>query len=90
MIQIRFPVPLLRLPQNVNDNVDEDPTGTKSLWDRGLLSGASQKAETVSVFFVGETILSLQKANLILGGNDSLVFTTLSGAVGMVVPFTLR
>ena len=57
----------------MNDNVDEDPTGTKSLWDRGLLSGASQKAETVSVFFVGETILSLQKANLIPGGNDSLV-----------------
>ena len=70
-------IPLLflnyRLPQNVNDNVDEDPTGTKSLWDRGLLSGASQKAETVSVFFAGETILSLQKANLIPGGNDSLV-----------------
>lgn len=81
-------VSILRLPNNVNDNVDEDPTGTKSLWDRGLLSGASQKAETVSVFYVGETILSLQKANLIPGGNDSLVFTTLSGTVGMLVPFT--
>ena len=74
----------------MNDNVDEDPTGTKSLWDRGLLSGASQKAETVSVFFVGETILSLQKANLIPGGKDSLVFTALSGTVGMLVPFTSR
>lgn len=49
-----------RLPSNVNDNVDDDPTGTKSLWDRGLLSGASQKAETVSMFHVGETIMSLQ------------------------------
>ena len=50
----------MRLSQNVNDNVDEDPTGTKSLWDRGLLSGASQKSECIAVFHIGETILSLQ------------------------------
>ena len=30
----------------------------------------------------------LQKANLIPGGNDSLVYTTLSGTVGMLVPFS--
>ena len=29
-----------------------------------------------------------QKANLIPGGNDSLVYTTLSGTVGMLVPFS--
>jgi len=81
-------ISIVRLPQNVNDNVDEDPTGTKSLWDRGLLSGASQKSECISVFHIGETILSIQKANLIPGGNDSLVYTTLSGTVGMLVPFS--
>ena len=51
---------LNRLPTNVNDNLDEDPTGTKSLWDRGLLSGASQKTDCICVFHVGEAILSLQ------------------------------
>ena len=54
----------MRLPQNVNDNVDDDPTGSKSLWDRGLLSGASQKSECISVFHIGETILSLQVRRL--------------------------
>ena len=53
-------ISIVRLPQNVNDNVDDDPTGSKSLWDRGLLSGASQKSECIAVFHVGETILSLQ------------------------------
>ena len=53
-------VSIVRLGQNVNDNVDEDPTGTKSLWDRGLLSGAAQKSETLCVFHIGETVLSLQ------------------------------
>ena len=27
----------------MSDDVDEDPTGNKAIWDRGLLSGASQK-----------------------------------------------
>ena len=78
----------VRLPSSINDEVDEDPTGTKALWDRGLLNGASQKAETICSFHVGDTILSLEKATLIPGGSESLVYTTLSGAVGIMVPFT--
>ena len=73
---------------STNDDVEEDPTGTKSLWDRGLLSGAGQKADCIAVTHIGETIVSLTKAALIPGGSDSLVYTTLSGTVGMVVPFT--
>ena len=32
--------------------------------------------------------MSLSKSALIPGGSDSLVYTTLSGSVGMLVPFT--
>ena len=53
-------ISVVRLPGNVNDNVDEDPTGTKALWDRGLLNGASQKAECICVIHIGEIALSLQ------------------------------
>ena len=45
---------IVRLPHNTNDDVTEDPTGTQSLWDRGLLSGASQKADCVSVTHIGK------------------------------------
>lgn len=38
----------VRLPPNTSDDVDEDPTGNKALWDRGLLNGASQKVEVSS------------------------------------------
>lgn len=81
---------ILRLPHSVTDDVDEDPTGTKSLWDRGLLSGASQKAENICTFHVGEIVMSLQKATLIPGGSESLIYATLSGTVGALVPFTSR
>ena len=33
-------------------------------------------------------ITSLQKATLIPGGSEALVYTTLSGGIGMLVPFT--
>ncbi|XP_077993061.1 splicing factor 3B subunit 3 [Glandiceps talaboti] len=81
-------VSVVRLPPNTNDDVDEDPTGNKALWDRGLLNGASQKSDVIANFHIGETVCSLQKATLIPGGSESLVYTTLSGGVGMLVPFT--
>lgn len=77
----------IRLPTDVNDDVDEDPTGTKALWDRGLLNGATQKVENSVNFHIGEVITSLQKTTLIPGGSESLVYTTLSGGIGMLVPF---
>uniref|UniRef100_A0A4W6DGK1 Splicing factor 3B subunit 3 n=1 Tax=Lates calcarifer TaxID=8187 RepID=A0A4W6DGK1_LATCA len=81
-------ISIVRLPPNTSDDVDEDPTGNKALWDRGLLNGASQKAEVIVNYHVGETVLSLQKTTLIPGGSESLVYTTLSGGIGILVPFT--
>ncbi|CAH1779239.1 unnamed protein product [Owenia fusiformis] len=79
---------VVRLPPDTSDDVDEDPTGNKALWDRGMLNGASQKADTVNSFHISEVVTSLQKATLIPGGSESLVYTTLSGGIGMLVPFT--
>ena len=47
----------------MNDDVDEDPTGNKALWDRGLLNGAAQKANVIANFHVGEICMSLQVCN---------------------------
>lgn len=81
---------ILRLAHSVNDDVDEDPTGVKALWDRGLLNGASQKAENIITFHIGEIAMSLQRATLIPGGPELLIYTTVSGTIGALVPFTSR
>lgn len=83
-------ISIVRLPPGTNDDVEEDPTGNKTLWDRGLLGGASQKCDILNNFHVGETILSLQKATLIPGGGESLVYTTISGSLGVLMPLTSR
>ncbi|VDP84976.1 unnamed protein product [Echinostoma caproni] len=81
---------ILRLPSGVVDDVEDDPSGNRALWDRGLLGGASQKVEMLCHFYVGEVVTALQKATLIPGGSEGIVYATLSGAVGMLVPFASR
>jgi archaellum component FlaF (FlaF/FlaG flagellin family) len=44
--------------------------------------------DMINSFHVGEVVTSVQKATLIPGGSESLVYTTLSGGIGMLVPFT--
>ena len=46
------------------------------------------QAEVIMNYHIGETVLSLQKTTLIPGGSESLVYTTLSGGIGILVPFT--
>lgn len=46
------------------------------------------QADVVMNYHIGETVLSLQKTTLIPGGSESLVYTTLSGGIGILVPFT--
>lgn len=81
-------ISILRLPSNVDDDVDEDPTGVKSLWDRGWLGGASNKLENLANFHIGETITSIQKTTLIPGLSECILYCTISGSLGIMMPFT--
>lgn len=56
----------------------------------GLLNGASQKGEITVNFNVGETVTSLQRATLIPGGSEALLYATVSGSLGVFLPFTSR
>lgn len=81
---------VLQLPEDVNDDLDDDPTGTRSLWDRGWLGGASQKLENVATFFLGEVVTSIQRTTLTVGRSECLLYTTISGSIGALIPFTLK
>ncbi|KAF0988259.1 hypothetical protein HZS_5237, partial [Henneguya salminicola] len=80
----------IRLESDVKDDIDEDPTGIKSLWDRGLLNGAPQKTEMIFNIHIGATVNSLQKCFLVPGGTEVLLYTTLSGSIGVLAPFSLK
>ncbi|KAJ3101047.1 Splicing factor 3B subunit 3 [Phlyctochytrium planicorne] len=79
-----------RLAKEISDEVDDDPTGNKLLFEKGYLHGAPHKLERVCEFHVGETVTSLQKASLVAGGREVLLYTTLMGRIGVLVPFVSK
>ncbi|EFO25190.1 hypothetical protein LOAG_03297 [Loa loa] len=83
-------IAVLRLPKGVTEEVQEDPTGVRALWDRGNLNGASQKLEAIAHLYIGDAITSMQKTSLVPGANDCLCYTTISGIIGILVPFMSR
>lgn len=76
-----------RLPKNVSDEVDNDPTGAGIMNDKSLLMGAAHKTSLLAHFHVGDIITSMQKVALVAGGRDVLLYTGLLGTVGVLVPF---
>lgn len=79
-----------RLPQRVSASVDEDPTGAGILHEKGYLQGAAHKTSMLAHYHVGGIVTSITKTTLVAGGRDVLLYTTLNGSVGVLVPFTSK
>ncbi|XP_030928256.1 spliceosome-associated protein 130 A [Quercus robur] len=80
----------VRLPQDVSDEIEEDPTGGKIKWEQGKLNGAPNKVEEIVQFHVGDVVTCLQKASLIPGGGECLIYGTVMGSLGALLAFTSR
>ncbi|KAL7420211.1 pre-mRNA-splicing factor rse1 [Cryptotrichosporon argae] len=78
---------LNRLAETVSEKVDDDPTGAGILHEKGFLMGAAHKTDMIAHYNVGSVVTSLTKVSLVAGGRGVLVYTTISGAVGALIPF---
>ena len=78
-----------RLPNEVSDDVEDDPSGA-GVYDHKSLNGAPFKVEEAVQFHIGETVTGLQRATLTPGGADSIVYWTIHGGVGALQPFVSR
>ncbi|EGD77940.1 splicing factor 3b subunit 3 [Salpingoeca rosetta] len=81
-------VSVLRCPDDVTDTLQEDPSGAKAFWARGYLNGAPQKLVQVANFYIGEIVQSLHKTTLTPSGTECIAYTTLSGSIGALMPFS--
>ncbi|KAG2555075.1 hypothetical protein PVAP13_9KG549900 [Panicum virgatum] len=78
------------MQEDISDEIEEDPTGGKIKWEQGKLNGAPNKVEEIVQFHVGDVVTSLQKASLIPGGGECLIYGTVMGSVGALLAFTSR
>jgi splicing factor 3B subunit 3 len=80
---------IARLPSEVSDEID-NPTGNRMLWDSGLLNGAPNKLEQIAQFHVGEVVTSMVRTSLVPGGMEAVIYATVMGRIGALIPFTSR
>jgi splicing factor 3B subunit 3 len=79
-----------RLPLEVSEEIEDDPTGAKLKLGQGILNGAPYKVDEIIQFHVGEVVTSLAKASLLPGGSPSLLYSTTMGSIGALFPFLSR
>ncbi|KAG8058068.1 hypothetical protein GUJ93_ZPchr0002g23542 [Zizania palustris] len=79
-----------RLPKDVSDEIEEDPTGGEIKWEQGKLNGAPNRIVEIAQFHVGDVVTCLQKASLIPGGGECLIYGTVMGSVGALLAFNCR
>jgi len=80
-----------RLPQEVSDDVDDAQLLSSAAGNEAAaLNGAPSKSEEVVQFHVGETVTSLQRVALGPGCSEVLLYTTIMGGVGALLPLTSK
>lgn len=79
-----------RLPSTITPLVDDDPTGSGILHEKGILMGAPHKTGLLAHFHVGDIVTSINKVALVPGGREVLLFTGLHGTVGILMPFVSK
>lgn len=80
----------LELPPKAADDTTSNPTGSKLLWDQGLLNGAPVKADLITHYYLGEAITAIEKTSLVPGGEEALIVTTIMGGIYAFLPFKLK
>ena len=81
-------ISVLRLPRGADARA-VDLSGTRALWDSSR-DDATPRLDTLCNYYVGEVVTGMTRAALVAGGSESLIYVTVTGRIGALVPFTSR
>jgi splicing factor 3B subunit 3 len=81
-------ISVLRLPRGA-DSGAMDGSGQRALWDSAR-DDRTPKLELLCQYYVGEIVTSMTRSALVAGGPESLIYVTVAGRIGALVPFTSR
>ena len=81
---------LVRCPQKASEEADEEGSGAHLTHERSYLHGAPNRIEQMSHDYVQDLPTSIQKATLVAGGREVLVWSGLQGSIGILIPFVGR
>ncbi|KAF2843800.1 pre-mRNA-splicing factor rse1 [Patellaria atrata CBS 101060] len=81
---------LVRCPQAVSESSDEEGGGLHLLHEKGYLNGTPNRLDLMIHFYVQDVPVALQKAPLVAGGKDVIIWAGIQGTIGVLVPFLSR
>lgn len=83
-----------RLPAGVTEDLEKDPFGAKDKVvgrsGESLTVGPPRKLMDIVNYHVGEIVTSIQKTTLMSGGVEVLIYSTIMGGLGILIPFTSK
>jgi splicing factor 3B subunit 3 len=79
---------VLRLPRGA-DVGSLDLTGQRALWEASK-TDTTAKLEVLCQYYVGEVVTGMTRSSLVAGGAESLIYVTVNGRIGALVPFTSK
>lgn len=81
---------VLRLPAAVSEDLESEISAGAVSARRGRLFGAPFKLERLAEFYLDDAISWMSKGVLSLGAREVIFYGTISGAMGLLMPFTSR
>lgn len=81
---------LLRCPDDASKDADSEGAYALLKTQRGYLSGAANKLQLLSHFYVQDIPIGIHKTPLVPGGQDVILWTGLQGTIGILAPLSSR
>ena len=75
---------VLRIPAEVSDDAEVDPSGVGMVWEHRDFSGTPNKFDMAASFHIGDPITGM---SLALSGH-CIIYATISGQLGAMIPFS--
>ncbi|KAI1492495.1 pre-mRNA-splicing factor rse-1 [Biscogniauxia mediterranea] len=81
---------IVRCPQKASEEADEDGAGAHLLHAREYLHGSNHRVSLMAHFYAQDVPTSICKTNLVVGGQDILLWSGIQGTIGVFIPFLSR
>ncbi|KAG7102367.1 Pre-mRNA-splicing factor rse1 like protein [Verticillium longisporum] len=81
---------IVRAPETASQEADEEGAGLHLTNTRDYLHGTPHRLSLVSHFYSQDVLTSITKTSLVVGGQDVLLWSGISGTIGVFIPFVTR
>ncbi|KAH6653906.1 Pre-mRNA-splicing factor rse-1 [Truncatella angustata] len=81
---------IVRCPEKASIEADEDGAGAHLQHAREYLHGTNHRVSLMTHFYTQDVPTSISKTNLVVGGQDVLLWSGIQGTVGVFIPLVSR